>query len=82
MHVDNGLEAIAAGIPALIEKPIDKDIAGGLKMIEAAERSGIPILTGHHRRHNQMTARQGSDRRWTARSDRRLSWVLLADEAR
>ncbi len=57
MHVDNGLEAIAAGIPALIEKPIAEDIAGGLKMIEAAERSGTPILTGHHRRHNPMIQR-------------------------
>jgi predicted dehydrogenase len=57
MHVNNGLEAIAAGIPALIEKPIAEDIAGGLKMIEAAERSGTPILTGHHRRHSPMIQR-------------------------
>src|SRR5476649_620607 len=29
MHVANGLEAIAAGIPALIEQPLADDIVGG-----------------------------------------------------
>src|SRR5713101_9457376 len=29
MHVGNGLEAIAAGVPALIDKPIADDIAAG-----------------------------------------------------
>lgn len=53
-HVQNGLEAVAAGIPALIEKPIADDIVSGEKLIAAAEAKGIPLLTGHHRRHNPM----------------------------
>jgi predicted dehydrogenase len=57
MHVGNGLEAIAAGVPALIEKPIADDIVAGIKLVEAAERAGVPILTGHHRRHNPMIQR-------------------------
>ncbi|TIU58516.1 MAG: Gfo/Idh/MocA family oxidoreductase, partial [Mesorhizobium sp.] len=53
-HVQNGLEAVEAGIPALIEKPIADDIASGEKLIAAAEAKGVPLLTGHHRRHNPM----------------------------
>ena len=53
-HVQNGMEAIEAGIPALIEKPIADDITSGEALISAAEAKGVPILTGHHRRHNPM----------------------------
>jgi predicted dehydrogenase len=57
MHVANGLAAIAAGVPALIEKPLADDIVGGVKLVEAAEKAGVPLLTGHHRRHNPMIQR-------------------------
>jgi predicted dehydrogenase len=54
IHVANGLESIAAGIPALVEKPIADDVASGLRLVEAAEMAGVPLLVGHHRRHNPM----------------------------
>ncbi|MDX8443306.1 Gfo/Idh/MocA family protein [Mesorhizobium australafricanum] len=54
VHVQNGLEAVEAGIPALIEKPIADDIVSGEKLIAAAEAKGVPLLTGHHRRHNPV----------------------------
>ncbi|MEN3150821.1 Gfo/Idh/MocA family oxidoreductase [Neorhizobium sp. IRAMC:178] len=54
VHVQNGWEAVEAGIPALIEKPIAGDIASGERLIAAAEAKGVPLLTGHHRRHNPM----------------------------
>nr|WP_280519976.1 Gfo/Idh/MocA family oxidoreductase [Rhizobium cremeum] len=54
VHVKNGFEAIEAGIPALIEKPLADDIASGESLIAAAEAKGVPLLTGHHRRHNPM----------------------------
>jgi predicted dehydrogenase len=57
MHVGHGLEAVAAGIPALIEKPLADDIVEGTKLVEAAEQAGVAILTGHHRRHNPMIQR-------------------------
>ncbi|WP_085028497.1 Gfo/Idh/MocA family protein [Ensifer aridi] len=53
-HVQNGLEAVEAGVPALIEKPIADDIICGEKLIAAAEAKGVPLLTGHHRRHNPV----------------------------
>jgi predicted dehydrogenase len=57
VHVSNGMEAVEAGIPALIEKPVADDIAAGEKLIETAEAKGVPLLTGHHRRHNPMMQR-------------------------
>ncbi|RUM24191.1 gfo/Idh/MocA family oxidoreductase [Rhizobium vallis] len=54
VHVQNGLEAVAAGVPALVEKPIADDIAAGEKLVQMAEAKGVALLTGHHRRHNPM----------------------------
>ena len=52
LHVANGLEAIAAGIPILLEKPIADDVASAEVLVAAAETSGVALLIGHHRRHN------------------------------
>ena len=54
LHVENGLEAIAAGVPALVEKPIADDVASATALVEAAEAAGVALLIGHHRRHNPM----------------------------
>lgn len=54
LHVAHGLEAIAAGLPVLVEKPLADSVAEGLKLVEAAEAAGLPLLTGHHRRYNPM----------------------------
>lgn len=56
-HVDNGLEAVAAGIPALIEKPVASDAAEGKRLVEAGEDAGVPLLAGHHRRYNPLMER-------------------------
>ncbi len=53
-HVDGGLEVVAAGVPVLIEKPIADDLGDALRLVEAGEAAGVPILVGHHRRHNPM----------------------------
>jgi predicted dehydrogenase len=54
MHVDNGLESIAAGVPALVEKPLADDVTAATRLVEAAEAAGVALLTGHHRRHNPL----------------------------
>ena len=54
LHVTNGLDCIAAGIPALIEKPLADDVEEAEKLVTAAEDAGVPLLTGHHRRHNPL----------------------------
>jgi predicted dehydrogenase len=57
MHVANGMDCIAACIPALIEKPLADDVVAAQTLVDAAERAGVPLLTGHHRRHNPMIER-------------------------
>jgi predicted dehydrogenase len=57
LHVANGLESIAAGVPALVEKPIADDVASAVELVEAAEAAGVALVIGHHRRHNPMIQR-------------------------
>ena len=73
VHVQNGLEAVAAGLPALIEKPIADDIEAATRLVEAAEAARIPLLTGHHRRHNPMIRKAKA-----VLDDGRLGRVLVA----
>jgi predicted dehydrogenase len=54
LHVEHGLECVAAGIPMLVEKPIADDVASARQLVEAAERADVAILVGHHRRHNPL----------------------------
>jgi predicted dehydrogenase len=54
MHVEHGLAAIAAGLPLLVEKPLATDILGAERLVSAAEKAGLPLAVGHHRRHNPL----------------------------
>ncbi len=54
MHVAHGLDCIAAGIPTLVEKPLADDVAEAERLVVAAEKAGVKLLTGHHRRHNPL----------------------------
>jgi predicted dehydrogenase len=54
LHVKVGLACIARGIPVIVEKPVADSVAEALQLVEAGERANVPILTGHHRRHNPI----------------------------
>jgi predicted dehydrogenase len=54
LHVQHGLDAVAAGLPVLVEKPIADDVASAVRLVEAAEQARVPLLVGHHRRYNPM----------------------------
>jgi len=54
IHMQNGLDCIAAGIPALVEKPLCDNVADAERLVLAAEAAGVVLLTGHHRRHNLL----------------------------
>ncbi len=54
LHPEQGLTCISAGCPVLIEKPIAVTSEEAKQLTEAADKAGIPMLVGHHRRHNGM----------------------------
>lgn len=54
LHVEQGLLCVASRVPALVEKPIAHTYAEGLRLTEAAERAGVALLVGHHRRHSPI----------------------------
>lgn len=56
MHVDHGLDCIQAGLPVLIEKPIADVAHAAARLVGEAENAGVPVLVGHHRRHNPIIA--------------------------
>jgi predicted dehydrogenase len=56
LHVAHGLACVEAGLPMLVEKPIADDVAAATRLVEAAEGAGVPLLVGHHRRHNPLIA--------------------------
>ena len=51
-HVPNGLAAVEARLPMLVEKPISYDLPSAMQLVEAAEAAEVPILVGHHHRHS------------------------------
>jgi predicted dehydrogenase len=57
LHMEQALECIAAGVPALVEKPVAHTVEAGIRLCEAAEKARVPILVGHHRRHGSIMAR-------------------------
>ncbi len=57
LHVEQALECLAAGVPALIEKPVAHCLAEGERLLAAAEQSRVPLLVGHHRAHSPILAK-------------------------
>ena len=54
LHVDQGLECVAEGCPTLVEKPLATSAADAERLVNAAKAAGVPLLVGHHRRHNPL----------------------------
>ncbi len=46
-HVPIAEQAIAAGIPTLVEKPFALTVADAERLAHVASRSGVPLLVGH-----------------------------------
>ncbi|WP_396909292.1 Gfo/Idh/MocA family protein [Mycolicibacterium sp.] len=57
LHVDGGLECVAAGVPVIVEKPIGDTVAGARRLVEAGEAAGVAVLTGHHRNYSAIMAK-------------------------
>lgn len=59
-HADLALKAIAAGVPALVEKPFALTVADAERMAEAGDKAGVPLLVGHLLVHHPIIQRLGA----------------------
>jgi predicted dehydrogenase len=55
-HLDVGLPFLHAGVATLVEKPIAPSVADADRLVEAAERGGAMLATGHTERFNPAVA--------------------------
>ena len=54
LHVPIALDFIATGKAVLVEKPITDAVEDGLRLAKTAAAADVPVLVGHHRRHNPI----------------------------
>ena len=52
-HYELGIKTIDAGLPLFIEKPLCATYEQGARLVERAEKSGVPIQVGHIERFNR-----------------------------
>ncbi|WP_198174267.1 Gfo/Idh/MocA family protein [Mesorhizobium xinjiangense] len=53
-HLPVSATLLRAGLPVLLEKPVAESLDSALKLIAVADETGLPVLVGHHRRHNPI----------------------------
>ncbi len=57
MHVEQAMVSIGRGCPVLVEKPISTSVRDADDLVTAAAARDVPVLVGHHRRHNPLIQR-------------------------
>lgn len=57
LHAPMAQTLITLNCPMLIEKPLTGTAAEGTTLVAAAKAADVPILVGHHRRHNPLIAK-------------------------
>lgn len=57
LHADHAVACLSHGIPVLIEKPMADSLDNADRIAKAAGVAGVPVLLGHHRRHNPIITR-------------------------
>ena len=73
-HVGMAIDCLERGVAALVEKPVADTVAEALALVQAQQRTGVPVLVGHHRRHNPINSRARS-----ILQDGRLGRVVTAN---
>ncbi len=54
LHAPMGIACAERGVHILVEKPIAETLAAAHSLVAAAERAGVALLVGHHRRYNPV----------------------------
>ena len=54
LHIEQARACVEAGCPVLVEKPIGVTSREAEATVALAEAKGVPVLVGHHRRHNSI----------------------------
>jgi predicted dehydrogenase len=57
VHVPQALQALAQGLPVLLEKPVSTTVAQGQLLLDAVQAKGARVLVGHHRAHSPIMAK-------------------------
>lgn len=57
LHVPQALQAIAAGVPILLEKPIATTVTEGELLLAQVKATRAIVLIGHHRAHSAIMAK-------------------------
>jgi predicted dehydrogenase len=52
LHFGMAMDCVERGVPALVEKPVTDTVASAQLLLRTVRRTGVPVLVGHHRRHN------------------------------
>jgi predicted dehydrogenase len=60
LHLDGALACIARGLPVLVEKPLATTADEAAQIARASDAAGVPVLVGHHRRHNPLIQKAAS----------------------
>lgn len=73
LHLEQARACLARGLPVLVEKPVTATAQEAAILADDVERSSVPALVGHHRRHNPVIAAAS-----TALAEGRLDRVVAA----
>lgn len=57
LHADHAEIALSRGWPCMVEKPLAADLPQANRIVAASARTGLPVLTGHHRRYHASVQR-------------------------
>jgi predicted dehydrogenase len=53
-HVEQAISCLERGIPVLLEKPIAHTYEEGVRLVEVAAKTNVPLMIGHHRAHSPI----------------------------
>jgi predicted dehydrogenase len=57
LHIAQAVDCLERGVAALVEKPVADTVAEAQQLVDVQARTGVPVLVGHHRRHNPINRR-------------------------